>query len=795
MGATLWFLFLAIAATGPALFGSWSLGPESVLDSNPLYALGPAPPGPLIPDASRTVYDLPRDFAIADGLGGGRLDLWNPRVGFGAPLWADGGAPFFPLKLPFYLAPSRRTYDLATALRLLIAGLGAYLLARRRGLGVYPALAAGSLFELSGSMMTMLQFGSGAPPCLLPWVVLGAEVIARERSLSAAAGTGIALGVAADSGHPMLAVVVFGAFGAAIAGHVLAAWQRVRSARTIAVLACLAVVVGLAVGAPMLLPLIELMSVGRLYKHVVDFGAYKGIWVLFSRHLLPAALFAPFLVASMRPRLAIALPYALSPVIGLLGLVLALTGLLRRGLGAGLLAVALFGVGMTLAPPGLSWVRHLPLLRDVWPNYCWSLLALPLSQAAGQGVATLETPGERWVLLASLAVVLAGSSSLFLLQDASTHLLLVNGVDLAIVLPVRQAFLAEIADRAGWLRLAVPTTLVTTVVVGLVAWKPTHLTRRAALVTGLAALELLVTLAPTTWYADSKVLASAPSAAVRFLQERLAAGRYRMLGWPKFLGAPSAPSLFGLPDVRANAPLPVERYVRYLEAISPASEWYVMQGPARARHPLLDLGAVRYVVRSGTLARSDQLDDDPELRRIYRDERLAIYENAAALSRARIVHFAVPVRDQEEAFARLTETAGAGAHAAAVGLTDRIFVEPSTDGRSAPAAPEATLSPDEDVKIVAGGDPDRVELLASLASPGWVVLADTFYPGWTATIDGVATPIYPANLLFRAVFVQPGVHRIVFGYEPCSFRLGVALALLGMAASGFLLIRKDHLSA
>src|SRR5262245_43752776 len=207
--AILWFVLLALATTGPALFLDRSLGPESMIDSDPLFALGDPPPRPVIADASRTTWDLPHDFAAADGFRAGRLDLWNPRVGFGLPLWAEGGAPFSPLKVPFYLMPSRRTYDLGTALRLVVAGLGAYLLARRRGLAAVPALAAGSLFELSGTMVATLPFGAAVPPSLLPWALLGAEAIARERTLAAAAGSGIALGVAANVGHLMQALAVF----------------------------------------------------------------------------------------------------------------------------------------------------------------------------------------------------------------------------------------------------------------------------------------------------------------------------------------------------------------------------------------------------------------------------------------------------------------------------------------------------------------------------------------------------------------------------------------------------------
>jgi uncharacterized membrane protein YfhO len=69
-----------------------------------------------------------------------------------------------------------------------------------------------------------------------------------------------------------------------------------------------------------------------------------------------------------------------------------------------------------------------------------------------------------------------------------------------------------------------------------------------------------------------------------------------------------------------------------------------------------------------------------------------------------------------------------------------------------------------------------------MADAGYLVLADTHYPGWNATIDGLASEILPANHAFRAVQLSEGQHAVVFEYAPVSFRLGLWLTIGAMAA-------------
>lgn len=61
-------------------------------------------------------------------------------------------------------------------------------------------------------------------------------------------------------------------------------------------------------------------------------------------------------------------------------------------------------------------------------------------------------------------------------------------------------------------------------------------------------------------------------------------------------------------------------------------------------------------------------------------------------------------------------------------------------------------------------------------------LSDTFYPGWQATVDGVAAPIVRADYLFRGVLLEPGKHVVAMRYDPLSFKLGLVLSLAGAAS-------------
>jgi uncharacterized membrane protein YfhO len=89
--------------------------------------------------------------------------------------------------------------------------------------------------------------------------------------------------------------------------------------------------------------------------------------------------------------------------------------------------------------------------------------------------------------------------------------------------------------------------------------------------------------------------------------------------------------------------------------------------------------------------------------------------------------------------------------------------------------------------------PTRMEISLSTPSDGWLVLADVWYPGWRATVDGEETTIRRADYLFRALPIPQGDHQVVMVYRPPLFLAGLILSLLAWVVIfilSFFLIRQ-----
>jgi hypothetical protein len=86
-----------------------------------------------------------------------------------------------------------------------------------------------------------------------------------------------------------------------------------------------------------------------------------------------------------------------------------------------------------------------------------------------------------------------------------------------------------------------------------------------------------------------------------------------------------------------------------------------------------------------------------------------------------------------------------------------------------------------------------VDIEAEAAGPSLVVIAQTYYHNWRASVDGQPAPLLRANLALQAVQIPAGKHHIQLFYQDRAFELGAAvsgLAWLGSLSALLFLRRK-----
>ena len=74
----------------------------------------------------------------------------------------------------------------------------------------------------------------------------------------------------------------------------------------------------------------------------------------------------------------------------------------------------------------------------------------------------------------------------------------------------------------------------------------------------------------------------------------------------------------------------------------------------------------------------------------------------------------------------------------------------------------------------------RITFQVETPSACVATVAQTFYPGWKAYVDGRATKLFRANYAFQALVVPAGKHQIELRYRDTPFVAGVALSLVGL---------------
>lgn len=171
-------------------------------------------------------------------------------------------------------------------------------------------------------------------------------------------------------------------------------------------------------------------------------------------------------------------------------------------------------------------------------------------------------------------------------------------------------------------------------------------------------------------------------------------------------------------------------------------------------------------VRSGVVTK-ERYERVPRIegKVVFEKGGLKVWENEDAMPRAYIVHSYEIVKGDEEILDRLSSPE--------FDPRDAVILEEEPEGFEEPNGEIV----EEWAKVVSY-EPERVVIEATFASAGFVVLADMYYPGWVAEVDGERGKIYRANYLLRAVVLGEGKHRVEFKYVPGPYRVGRVISLV-----------------
>jgi hypothetical protein len=228
-------------------------------------------------------------------------------------------------------------------------------------------------------------------------------------------------------------------------------------------------------------------------------------------------------------------------------------------------------------------------------------------------------------------------------------------------------------------------------------------------------------------------------------------------------------TLFAIPNIHDYDPLASQRYAEYFTFMRTGrpmrdhEDWYWIFDkllPGTLQRPLFDATAARFVVVA------ERLDATPRAFRgglqLLRDgDGVRVYENEQALPRARYVA-RVDVRDEADVLPTLARSDN----------RDHVVV-----GTADAAALRSTGSDGTGTAEFVADEPEHVVVRVRASAPGFLFLADEYFPGWTATVNGEPHAIVRANHTFRVVEVPAGESEVVFRYRPLSLGIGAAISV------------------
>ena len=661
---------------------------------------------------------------------GGRGLLWNPFQNCGQPFFAitETGL-LYPFNALFLVASPQIALRALLFTNLVIGGLGAYCLLRELGSSAVGAVGGALTFMLGTAAYNLTTWMPTiqAPYMWMPVAMLYCERLIKAPRLAEALLLGLVLAVGLLPGHPQFVLFTCQLIALRVLWSALDGAERARCARALGGVV-VALVVMLLLTAVQFLASLELTAESVRHGSLsVDEVAPQGNDTLagIAKSMNMHSTQAPFTVVQ-----------------GVLAAV-ALANPARRRIALFYLfaGVLFFVLSFGVATPLGRLYYTLPIASLFrWPlrfRFVTGFCAAVLSGLAIDVVAS----GSRWALAVAAAGLLALYMWLGLPWVIDRELIgaVLGGGLLAAAVPrARPVALALVVGAVGLAPVLSP------------AWTAQHfLADDTPLRTHAALFDRL----RSRMTPQDRVHLALPLNRTPGLQEKTA-------------------TLFAL---RAIADYETQMTQRYAEYVTMLLSGQVLQsinqvyyaGPwdaRRVRWPLVDLAATRYLVIDQSVDNGLDAGARAPLTPVDGDDTVRIYENASALPRAYYVPQIRVVANPETGLQRLA------ARLDDPRVTALVDAAPTSGFLGAPGN---ALTAAADFVI---DEPERVVLEVTAPERGFVFLADEYFPGWSATVNGQPVPILLANHTFRLVEVPKGPVTVEFRYRPRRVWIGALVS-------------------
>ncbi|MGB9606910.1 MAG: hypothetical protein ACPL7E_00080 [bacterium] len=213
---------------------------------------------------------------------------------------------------------------------------------------------------------------------------------------------------------------------------------------------------------------------------------------------------------------------------------------------------------------------------------------------------------------------------------------------------------------------------------------------------------------------------------------------------------PNCNILLNLREVQGGDSLYPLRALLFIQAINGSKERSNALYVRNPFSPLISLTGVRYVF-------SKEPIEKPQISVLYGGE-IFLLENKGAFPRFYLVGDTMKVKNKEQALANI--------HHCTIG---RAIIENGEELNNGMPRYSIKVLEDRSGSLMVKVKTDR---------KSYLVITETFYPGWKGFIDGKEEKIFPANLLFQALLIPKGEHIVRVAYRPISYKLGLYISLL-----------------